>query len=708
MTLRPAPMSRRVRHTVCGALQWLALLVVPATVAAQGGAPSIAMLDGAPFASGLVASASTNAVAWVLNERGVRNVYVAEAPGWQGRKVTAFTSDDGQDLGELTFAADGRSLFFVRGSGANRAGENPNPAALPDGAEQAIWRVPLDGGPAARVAEGHGPAPARDGLAFVRRGQVWWLAYGGPGATPQRLFSARGSAGELAWSPDGARLAFTSDRGNHAFIGVFEMAARRLTWMSPSTDSDLSPVWSPDGARLAFVRIPFQTQRMLFVPERTAQPFSIMVADAATGRGAAVWTAAPGRGSAFREVVGARQLAWGADDRLVFPWERDGWTHLYAVPASGGEARLLTPGDGEVEYVWTSPDRRRLLYNTNQGDIDRRHVRALALDGTAAPTNVTTGDGIEWNPVAAADGSIVVLRSSARDPAQAARVDGSAFAALAPQTIPADFPRDRLVVPQPVTIRAADGVVTHAQLFLPPDLKPGERRPAVIFLHGGSRRQMLLGWNYGSYYHHAYAMHQAMALRGAIVLQLNYRSGIGYGLDFREALKYGAAGASEYGDLAAAARWLAARPDVDAKRIAPWGGSYGGYLTAMALTHDPALFAAGVDIHGVHDWTVGIATFRPDYNPLEDPAATALAFRSSPLSQVARWKAPVLVIHGDDDRNVRFVETQNLVERLRARRVPVEQLVFPDEVHSFLRHESWQRAYQAAIDFFATHLGTAP
>ena len=165
-------------------------------------------------------------------------------------------------------------------------------------------------------------------------------------------------------------------------------------------------------------------------------------------------------------------------------------------------------------------------------------------------------------------------------------------------------------------------------------------------------------------------------------------------------LRQGATGGSEYGDVVAAARWLGVRTDVDRTRIGLWGGSYGGYLTAMGLTRNPELFKAGVDVHGVHDWNVGIRTFVPDYDVYANPAATTLAFTSSPLAQVRNWRAPVLLIHGDDDRNVRFIETLTLIEHLRAQGVPVEQLVFPDEIHGFLRHDSWMRAYEAALDFF--------
>src|SRR4029450_10882543 len=146
----------------------------------------------------------------------------------------------------------------------------------------------------------------------------------------------------------------------------------------------------------------------------------------------------------------------------------------------------------------------------------------------------------------------LVLRSDARLPARVARLDGSALNDLVSGGMPNDFPAAALVEPTQVILRAADGTPVHAQLFLPPNAKAGERHPAAIFFHGGSRRQMLLGWHYMYYYSNAYAMNQYLANRGYVVLSVNYRSGIGYGLAFREALEYGAAGASEYADVLAA------------------------------------------------------------------------------------------------------------------------------------------------------------
>ena len=260
--------------------------------------------------------------------------------------------------------------------------------------------------------------------------------------------------------------------------------------------------------------------------------------------------------------------------------------------------------------------------------------------------------------------------------------------------------------PQPVILTATDGMLIHAQLFLPAN--DSGRHPAVIFFHGGSRRQMLLGWHYMFYYYQAYAFNQYLASKGYVVLSVNYRSGIGYGLNFREAKDYGATGASEYNDVAGAGLYMRSRSDVDPLRIGLWGGSYGGYLTALGLARASDLFAAGVDLHGVHEWNTEITVFAPGYDAEKQRETARIAFASSPMSSVDTWKSPVLLIHGDDDRNVNFNQTVMLVEALRKRKVEFEQLIFPDEIHDFLLHRDWLRAYHAADDFFTAHLLARP
>jgi dipeptidyl aminopeptidase/acylaminoacyl peptidase len=396
----------------------------------------------------------------------------------------------------------------------------------------------------------------------------------------------------------------------------------------------------------------------------------------------------------FRGLAAEQQLFWAAG-RLVFPWEHDGWLHLYSVPVSGGDTIPLTPGAFEVEHAWLEPEGKQMVYSSNQDDIDRRHIWRVAASG-GVPVALFHGSSLEWSPEVSSDGTLVFLHSDERRQARPAiRLASGEVRDLAPDAIPASFPQDALVVPQQVIFSSADGMELHGQLFLP-KADGGRRHPAVVFFHGGSQRQMLLGWHYMYYYNNAYALNQYLASRGYVVLSVNYRSGIGYGLNFREALNYGPSGASEFNDVLGAGLFLKNHPAVDPARIGLWGGSYGGYLTALGLARASDMFAAGVDMHGVHDWTeeLGIS---------KDDAAGRLAFNSSPMAYVKGWRSPVLLVHGDDDRNVNFRQTVELAQSLRGR-VPVEQLIFPDEIHDFLRHAHWLAAYEAAARFFDARL----
>jgi dipeptidyl aminopeptidase/acylaminoacyl peptidase len=684
----------------------VALLAVALPCAAQGKQITLEELLSAPFPDGLVASPSGGVVAWTFDEGGSRNVWIARPPDYKASRITSYRGDDGQEITELTFTPDGSAIAYVRGGTPNGHGEIPNPALDVAGETQAVWLVQLTGGAPRRIGDGHSPAIASSGdrIAFEKSGQIWGASLRDTMPAAQ-LMHTRGRAGELRWSPKGDKLAFVSAREDHNFIGVYDVATKTLEYLSPSVDWDSSPVWSPDGARVAFIRTPTTSRRPSFGAIRTESPWSIVVADVATGVGHEIWKAREGPGSAFREIVADAQLMWAQGDRIVFPWERDGWTHLYAVSASGGEATLLTPGNFEVEHVSIAPDRATLLYSSNQGDIDRRHIWRVSASG-GKPVAVTSGTGIEWSPVQTSDGkAVALLHSDAKMPARPAVIAGSAAPRdIAPELIPSSFPASALVAPQQVIFPSGDGMLLHGQLFLPPGGAKGERHPAVVFFHGGSRRQMLLGWHYMYYYSNSYAMNQFLASRGFVVLTVNYRSGIGYGLDFREALDYGATGGSEYNDVQGAGLFLRARADVDSSRIGAWGGSYGGYLTALALARSSDIFSAGVDMHGVHDWNLEWETFVPGWRILKDQEARRTAFLSSPMAYESTWRSPVLLIQGDDDRNVAFSQTVQLAEDLRKQGVDVEQLIFPDEVHDFLLHRNWLAAYTASFDFLTRKL----
>ena len=659
----------------------------------------------APFPTDLTAAPKGGAVAWVLNQKGARNLWAAEAPDYRGRKLTNYRDDDGQEIDQITWAPDGRSILFVRGGDFETHRDNPNPASLPQGVEQDIWIISLTGGAPRKIAEGSEPAisPKGDRIVFLRKNEIWSVGLE-ENAKPEQLIHAKGLADDLRWSPDGSKLAFVTNRNEHAFVGVYDFNAKALLYLDPSVDRDSNPVWSMDGKQVAFIRQPSSMRTIFFGPRRTAEPWSIRLAAVDSGNGRELWHAAEGPGSAFHAMVAENQLFWGAGDRIVFPWEKTGFMHLYSVSIHGdAPTPLNVNGEFETEHVSLSSDGKTVLFSSNQNDIDRRHLWRVSVLGEGL-TPVTRGEGIEWSPVETSDGkAVAMLHSDPRNPARAAiKVDGRDVRDLAPDSIPAEFPASSLVIPQQVILSAADGMRIHGQLFLPPDLAPGEKRPAMVFFHGGSRRQMLLGWHYMDYYHNAYGMNQYLASLGYIVLAVNYRSGIGYGLDFREALNYGAAGASEFNDVLGAGLYLRSRPDVDPKRIGLWGGSYGGYLTALGLSRSSDLFAAGVDFHGVHDWSTLRSAITPSDSEREQNIRTA--FESSPMASVSTWRSPVLLIHGDDDRNVNFQQTVMLVEALRKQHVEFEELIFPDEIHGFLTTKRWIQAYQASADFLGKHL----
>jgi dipeptidyl aminopeptidase/acylaminoacyl peptidase len=280
---------------------------------------------------------------------------------------------------------------------------------------------------------------------------------------------------------------------------------------------------------------------------------------------------------------------------------------------------------------------------------------------------------------------------------------------IAANALPKDFPSDQLIEPQTVTFKSEDGLEIHGQLFVPghrpqsqvaAPLQHGQpvSMPALIFVHGGPPRQMMPGFHYMYYYHNAYAENQYLASKGYVVLSVNYRLGAMYGRAFREAANASWRGSSEYKDVVAGAKYLQALEYVDGKRIGIWGGSYGGLLTALALARNSDVFAAGVDFHGVHDWSVFLAQRGSDAPDAKE--AAKLAFDSSPVASVAGWKSPVLFMHGDDDRNVPFQQTTDLIQRLRRQNVELEQIIFPDEIHDFLLWRTWVKGYMATADFF--------
>lgn len=689
-----------------------AFLFFAAPVSAQRPAFTITQIRSYPFPNELTASG--NRIAWAFNESGQRNIYVAEGPDWKARKLTSYRIDDGQELTSVLISSDGKYVVYVRGGehSANWEGSPPNPTSSPVAPKVQLWSIPFAACASGAcepklIAEGDDPelSPSGDRIAFVKDRQIW-ISPIDESSPAKKLFSANGNLDNPQWSPDGKRLAFVSNRTDHSFIGVYANDSTSILWIAPSTSRDASPRWSPDGTHIAFVRSPGSGGAPDSILVRQWRRWSIWSADASTGEAKRLWTAPD---KSYPSTHGGTNLHW-ANGRIVFLSNADGQAHLYSLPESGGNPLLLTPGNYMAEYITLSPDRRFLVFAGNAGsdadDIDRRHIVKVPVD-KADPQVMTPGSGLEWTPFIIDDGKSIAFIGATSDRPPLPGVlpmNGGKPTWIATDRIPSNFPT-KLVTPTKVVLKSPDGVEFHSQLF---NSGGSGKKPAIIYVHGGPPRQMLLGWNYSDYYSNAYALNQYLASRGFVVMSVNYRLGIGYGRAFQQAEKSGSQGASEYQDVKAAAEWLRTQPFVDGSRIGIYGGSYGGFLTAMALAKNSDLFAAGVDIHGVHDWTTERARGlmnRDRYEVAPDlDKALDIAWQSSPVSSMKTWKSPVLLIHGDDDRNVRFSQTVDLVQRLTDLGVPFEEIVIPDDTHHMMRHSNWIRVDSATADFFERKL----
>lgn len=666
-----------------------------------------------PFPNATAASSGTNNIVWAFNEEGKRNLYVASGPDFKARKLTDSKTDNAQEFSSVSISADGKWVVYILGgdfgSNWNDAGI-VNPTFDPNPPKVQIWSIPFTGGAPNPLGEGENPTISPDSktVAFTRSGQIWTVPVDGS-SPAKKLFHARGSNGSPRWSSDG-KIAFVSGRGGHSFIGVYSNESTPIKWINPSFKRDNSPRWSPDGKSLVFVRRPAGGGKPQNLLGARHNPWKIMRAEVASGETRELWKAPETIPGSYPSAQGGTNLHW-ADKRIVFLSYQDGWQHLYSIPESGGEPLLLTPGNFMAEYISLSPDRKSLVFAGNTGpdplDLERRHIVKVSVDKADMEVQ-TPGDGLEWFPFITGDNRhLFYVGGTAKRPPLPAVMNlrSKKVTWIGEDRIPSKFPTSDLVVPTQVVFNSIDGTAVHATMFN----KPGgpAQKPAIIYIHGGPPRQMLLGWHYSSYYSNAYAMNQYLASQGFVVISVNYRLGIGYGYDFHRPADGGTRGASEYQDIKAAGLWLREQSFVDPDRIGVYGGSYGGYLTAMALGKDSDLFAAGVDIHGVHDRTLSVDNWiNPEgYEaPKDAEYAAEVAWESSPIAYVDTWRSPVLIIHGDDDRNVQFSQSTDLVRRLEDKGVEMETLVIVDDTHHFLLHQNQMTVNKAIAEYLKRKL----
>jgi len=651
----------------------------------------------APYPMNLVSAKKADRIAWIFHSEGARNVWTASAPDFLPVNLTRYVKDEVFEIPEIEITDDGSLVIYVRGGNPNKEGWVTNPTSDPDGVEQAIWAVRTDGGNPWRVCAGNNPVVSSCGkwILVTKDNLIYRVALRDPSSSggvpqPELLFKARGKNRSPRFSPDGKKIAFVSDRDDHSFIGVFELKTRRITWLAPSVDLDSDPVWSPDGRSIAFFRYPGRQYNEVIDFWNPPTP-SIWVADAESGEAKEIWNPQ----GAQPKYYTVRNLIWTANNRILFTAEHDNWNHFFSLSPKGGEPIELTPGEGEVEHFHLSSEGKTLFFSSNLADIHGRHIFKVSTEGGKI-VQLTQGKTIGCYPVALASGDkVAFMYATSRHPMSIALVpsSGGKIEVIAPRKLPEKFPLNELIEPELVIVKAPDGLDIPCQFFLPRGVKPGEKRPGIIYVHGGPIRQMLLGWHYMEFYSEAYGINQYFASRGYVVLSINFRCGIGYGRSFRIPPNAGRKGASEYQDVVAGARYLQSRAEVDAEKIGIWGLSYGGLLTAMALARNSDIFKAGVDLAGVHDWSArGAGTMSAEERKI--------AFESSPVASVNNWISPVLFIHGDDDRNVDFSQTVDIVQKLRAKGdVHIELLVRPDEPHEFLLYKNRMDAYNATFEF---------
>jgi dipeptidyl aminopeptidase/acylaminoacyl peptidase len=400
------------------------------------------------------------------------------------------------------------------------------------------------------------------------------------------------------------------------------------------------------------------------------------------------------------------ELGWLRDNETLWLLsEESGASQLYTLSTRTGALRRLTPeGKYEVSLPVLSWDGRYLYYTANKdhpGKYDLWRVEAA----TARAEQLTRmGGGFTQGVLSPDESRVLFLGSSIARPnevyVQAARTGAEARPVTRTRT-PLFLAQDWTIpeiVPVPSTHGAGE---IYARIYTPKDYDPARKYPAAVFVHGaGYLQEVTYGW---SSYFREFMFSTLLTRHGYVVLDMDYRASAGYGRDWRTAI-YRQMGYPELEDLQDGVAWIAQHKNVDPARVGVWGGSYGGFLTYMALFRQPDLFAAGAALRPVSDW----AHYNDEYtsNILNRPEIDPEAYeKSSPIEYAAGLQKPLLICDGMQDANVFFQDNVRLVQRLiELKKENFEIAIYPVEDHGFVQPTSWLDEYRRIFKLFETHL----
>jgi dipeptidyl aminopeptidase/acylaminoacyl peptidase len=727
-------MKGLLAFTCASAIAVWSLAAPVAQQPSHSGALTIEQLVDIRHPSNPMWSPDGRSVAFVWDRAGVSKVYVADASG-QLREPRELR-EAGASLAGAFWSADGKALMIGRGGD--------------------LWRVPIDGGAASAVwttpAAEQGIVPSPDGsrVAFVRS------AGGAPVAAPGGRGAGQGGRGRggaggggdvivrslgdgretvvwragaraiggLGWSPDGQTLVFndlnppirheqTPDYSGVKIIYTITENVPGETSAVPAAGGDAKPLGMLGG---------FGGRRWVdarhFVVDRTSPDFKRRTTSLVDVGGGEPKVLHEDVKEKFWSITGDANA--GAQPSPDGKWiallsDHDGWDHLYVMPAAGGALLQITRGKFEAWRPQWSPDGTRIAFDANQPDnygVRQLYVATIGSDPAhASIAQITTGRGTNIAPQWSPDGTrLVYQHTDPRNSADLFVVDvGSKKTTRLTDSMPASMDRSAFVEPQPVHYAGPDGQQVPAWLFVPKNLDRSKKHPAVVWIHGDGVNQNYDGWHVQRNYAVYYSFHQYLLQQGYVVIAPDYRGSIGYGRDWREGV-YMDVGGKDAKDAWMAANYLKTLGYVDGDRVGVWGLSYGGFFTLIAVTDQPKLFRAGVDVAGVVDYAMyyedpyhGGWTASRIGTPAQNPAVYANA---SPLSHVDRLERPLLVLHGTSDVNVPYLHSVRLIDELlkKGKGDLVSFMTYPGEFHYFTREHVLRDAWHRVDDFFRANL----